>query len=519
MRSPKRVYVERIRAGARSADSERFVDIGARVRVYRRGPDGNASPAELLPRVYGGRYDKLTKRYVGPPENVSEIAIHSGQVPLVEAIGTDLRHVVGIGPPGGGKTEGNVSVAVLLGLRRCNAIVGMVVPVADARKILWDKLTNRLAPLGWIDDVRVADGEMRLVNGTLYQFRATAKQTSTSKSPIAGLDWHYAVPDEEAYMDDDAIREIDARGRINKHYQIFSSATNEPIHTWQMRLARYKANPRSKIVRYAGPDNCFTSLEHWESLKDTWSDEEYRRYILCEDVPREGRVFPAFSYEENTRPLPPVSTDATMRVCYEQWRLRGIEYVIGWDPGVVASASIVLKAYGAGPEERQWFVIDEITTRDATTEHHARDIHAWLGKRGIRQDQVIIIGDPHENKETDRSDYLQMQAAGFLVKRANGGQRIEIKHRVSMTNALLKDANGRRRLFLAQSEVGPPKAQKLAQCFGQLMYTHLGLIDTHHKTYLNLAHWGDALGYGLFQFERFRGGVGVSVIKYTDKAS
>jgi hypothetical protein len=414
--------------------------------------------------------------------------------------------VLGIGPQGGGKTEGNVSVAVLLSAWRCHSLGGMVAPVDSGKQVLWDKYLNRVTSLGWLDgEPLLKRNEVRLKNGTILQFRSTKKQAKNAKSPIAGLDWHWVVPDEEAYMDDDEMREIDARGRISKRYQIFSSATNEPIHAFQMRLIKYERDPDTLVVRYSGPDNCFTPIEHWEAMKSRLSPEDFDRYVNCKDVPREGRVFPAFEYTASTAKLPPASLDITAKLTYDRYKVP-YQYVIGWDPGVIASASVVLKAFaGQGADERNWYVLDEITTRDATTEHHAHDVVKWLLSRGIRLDSVLVLGDPHENKDTDRSDYHQMRAAGLTVARSNQGVQIERKHRISMTNALLKDASGRRRLFLAAGDLGPPRAQKLAECLGQLMYRPNGEIDYEHKTWRNLAHWGDALGYGLFPFEKLRG--------------
>lgn len=507
MRSPKRVLVEKVRTLS-IPDGERYVDLGARVRVYRRDSDGQPVPAEWLPWVFGGKYDRLTACYVGPPDlaAVRELKIHSGQIGVVNAIGSGQRRIVSVGPPGGGKTEGNVTVACLLALERCNGIGGMVVPVAGAQPILWDKFLNRAAALGWVDgEPAVKRGEVRLKNGTLLQFRSTAKQSRASKSPIAGLDWHWAVPDEEAYMDDDAMREIEARGRINADFQMFSSATNEPIHDFQMRLLRYEADPHTTVVRYSGPDNCFTPIEHWDALKRDWSDEDYRRRILCEDVPLAGRVYPTFDYRESTRPLP-TSGDITAQVISGKFRnLTGVDWLVGWDPGSTMSASAILKCFDAGGGERAWYIVDEVSTQDATTEFHGRDLIRWFQSRNVAIGRVLVVGDPHENKDTDRSDYLQLQACGFTVKRSNSGEQIERKHRLSMVNALLRDATGRRRLFLAASQAGPPKAQKTAESFGHLMYTPRGDIEFHGKTIYNLAHWSDAPGYALFPFEHFRG--------------
>lgn len=506
MRSPRKTLIEKLRA--RGDESNRYLDCAVRLRVYRRGENGTAKPAELLPRAFGGVYDTYGACYVAGqrPKKIHELSIHSGQVSLVSLIGkAGKRRMLGLGAPGGGKSMAIVVIAICLGVWKANGIGGVVAPTRARLGIVWGKFLELAGPLGIIASVSPGRKEIALVNGTLIQFRAAAKRSADTGSPIAGHDWQWAVEDEQQDIPDAALTEVDFRGRIAADYQVFSSATNEARHEFQMRLQRYEAQPLYEVVRFSGYDNAFTPLAHWEAMRATMSTEDFDRYINCKDTPREGRVYPAFSYQENTAPLPARTTDVTARLCAEKWQVP-YEYVIGWDPGVMCSASVILKAYAApGMNDRNWFVLDEIITRDATTEYHARDVMAWLNRRGIPQQAVIVIGDPHENKDTDRSDYLQMQAAGFVVKRSNGGAQIERKHRVSMVNATLKDANGRRRLFLAASSLGPAQAAKTAECLGHLMYTRLGDIDKRHGTYLDLSHPGDAVGYALFPFEKFRG--------------
>lgn len=516
MRSPRKAILERIHQLC--DDSDRFVDAACRVRVFRRGANGNAAPAELLSIGYGGVYDRFAARYSTEhkPKRVLDLKIHQGQLPLIQQIGSAKRRILCLGSPGGGKSMGIITVAVILCLRRANSIGGIIAPTRQRLDIVWRKFLELVEPAGLIghpDDISPSKREIKLINGTVVQFRAAARRSAGTGSPIAGHDWHWACEDEQQDIDDDSIREVDARGRITATYQVFSSATNEARHEFQMRLREYEKNPEKAVLRFSGPDNCFTPLEHWEALRRNWSPEEYDRYINCIDVPREGRVYPQFSYQDHTQPLPTPSNDPrlprdiTAEITAAKFRVP-YAYVVGWDPGVVASASVILKCYsnpGTGKDERQWFVLDEVTTRDATTEWHAKDLAQWFARRGIPLDQVLVLGDPHEDKQTDRSDYLVMQAAGFTCKRSNAGIKIERKHRLAMLNALLRDAGRRIRLRLVASPAGPPQAGKLAECLGHLMYLPSGEIDFRHKTYLNLAHWGDALGYALFPFEQFRG--------------
>ena len=521
MRSPRRTIIETVHGLV--SDDDRYVDCAVRVRVYRRDAAGQAQAQELLPRAYGGVYDRFQARYATDrrPAKVTEIKVHGGQLPVLDSIGKKgLRRVLALGAPGGGKTMAVVVTAIILAVRQPNSMGGVLAPTRDRAEWVFHKMLGILAPAGLVvgepSDRKL---EIQLVNGTKILFRGAARRSETSGSTIAGRDWHWAVEDEQQDIADADLLEVDFRGRVNPDYQVFSSATNAARHEFQMRLQKYQTQTdRHQVVRFTGYDNAFTSLEHWDALKSTMSPEDFDRYVYCKAVPREGRVFPAFDYMGNTAPMPSMRDDITPRLTQAKFAT-AYDYVIGWDPGVIVSASVIMKAYAApGVDERQWFVLDEVTTRDATTEHHARDLHSWLMRRGIQQGQCLVIGDPHENKETDRSDYLQMQAAGFVTKRSNSGQMIERKHRIAMTNALLKDANGRIRLYLAAGEAGPARAAKTAECFGQLMYAPNGEIDYRHKTYLNKAHWGEAVGYGLFPFEKFRGGFKARVPEPTQRS-
>jgi hypothetical protein len=127
---------------------------------------------------------------------------------------------------------------------------------------------------------------------------------------LAGHDWHVCFPDEQQHIDDEGMREIEARGRINPHYQIFSSATNEAAQGFQARIRSYEASEDSAVVRFTGTDNCFTTLSHWEWLRTSgqWSKEEFDRIVRCLDVPRSGRAYPEFmdgsGGDGNIRPYP-----------------------------------------------------------------------------------------------------------------------------------------------------------------------------------------------------------------------
>lgn len=448
--------------------------------------------------------------------DVKEVTIHEGQEEFFKALHSrpPKRRVLGLGAPGGGKSLGILKIAQVLSAWRPMSIGGIVAPTRDRVDVVWGKFLEILEPLGWIQDIQKGAREIVLKNKTKIKFVAAKRSSEQIGSPIAGKDWHWAVEDEQQNIDDASLREVDARGRVTKHYRVFSSATNEPIHEFQMRVQAYDANPEYAVSRYSGYANCFTPLEHWEALKRNWSADDFDRIINCKDVPKEGRVYPEFSYSESACDLPR-TLDITGALTQARYQT-AYQWVIGFDPGILVSASVVLKAYqGTGRDERLWVVHDEVTTRDKTTEWHAQELLRWLRDHGASPNDAIVLMDPHENKESDRSDYLLMRQAGFQCFKSNGGQTIDRRHRISMMNALLKDATQRRRLKLLKGASGVPIANKLAEGLGHLMYRPNGEIEMHHKTAANLAHWPDAIGYGLYPFEHFRGGYTAGSTQFT----
>lgn len=497
MRSPRRAYYERIR----SLLDRQTVDLAAKVRVYRRGPDGKAEPDYWLPKIYGGRFDPLVGEYVSTAEDIKEIRIHPGQLALVESISGPWERVLAVGAKGGGKTMGACVVAALMCAERPCGIGGVVAPTHDRLLIVWRKFLDLVTPLGWVEGVRPGDMEVVLKNRAIVQFVSAKRQSSSLGSPIAGRDWQWAVEEEQQNIDDDSLREVDARGRIASDYRVFSTATNEPLQEFQLRLQEYRSQPKVRIVQFGdGTTNVFTPLEHWERLKRRWSKSDWEREIEGKDVPIDGRVYPMFSQVESVKPRPQVpGLDITEQVTVKKLG-RPYKYVVGIDFGSLVTASVILKAYlEPATRETLWWAIDEIVSIDKGTDWHGQ---ALLER--YKAEDFIAVGDPHVSLNSDKSDYTILRRMGINVMRANH-TKIPLKHRISMVNAMFCAADGKRRLFLDTDERGKPVCRKMAESAYMLTYSASGKPDAKKKSLQDLTHYMDDVGYALFPFEKFRG--------------
>jgi hypothetical protein len=465
------VLYERLKARLSALDV--CTDIAARIRVYRRGPDGKAQPAELLPRVYGGRYNQQLRGYTDePPDNVAEIGCHPGALEFMTADGP-LR-TLALGSPGGGKSFAAERKAVLLGLDLPNGTIGIVAPTADRKKILWDDLIELLQPLGWIESIRASDDEIRLVNRTRFQFVAAQQPSRRLGTPLQGYSWDAAVEDEHQNLTTKAAQEVNFRGRrAGDSYRVFSTATNQFIPEFQERLSQWYEAPaiagKARVIDFKGEDNVFVDSQHWENQRAFLSPEDYDRLINGVRSKPQGLICPRYSDRESVRPVPDVGRDITAHLLFKDFGLPAMspdgmqeryEYVIGHDWGARFQASIVLKAYEDPVTRRRlWWAIDELVTDGDGPDRHAAQLLAKYGRRGV------VLADPNTQRRADgasKTDYDVFRAAGLTVHRC-GPRGIPLRHRFAMMNALMENADGERRLFLAADSSGKPKTRSLAK--------------------------------------------------------
>lgn len=465
----------------------------------------------LLPRVYGGRYDRIGRRYVGQPEQVQEISCHAGQVPLLTFDEPGVARVLALGAPGGGKTFAIIRRALLNALDLPNSIGGLVAPTGDRRQILWRDFLELVEPLGWIEDVSVSRKEIILLNRAVIQVLAAKKASNQYGSPLQGRSWHWACVDESQNVDDDSQVEIDTRGRrAGIRYIVFETATNAQVPSFRVRLEQYKSSPVHRVLRYAGQENPWVDAEYWERLRKLMSDRDYREKILAEDVPPELLIYPRFSFKDHLVKRPANLVDITERVTQERYNTPR-KYVIAQDFGVLVTASIVLKCYAAKGGDRVWWAIDEITSYAGTT----ADLHARKLMQRYNAEDVLVIADPHFNtKEADKSDYHLFQREGLNIRPAVHG-KISKKHRIAMVNALLEDADGKRRLFIECDDNRNTPCKRLVQSFMSLQFNERGEAEADKKDYRDMTHWTAALGYGVFPWERVRGGQSLQVVPNT----
>lgn len=502
----------------RDAGQHRVVDLGVRVQVHRRD-GGKVYPAEFLgdehgPYVWGGRYDDRVGEYTGPPQAVVTLACHPGQVGLLtfRDPSQQIRRVLCIGAPGGGKTKAVVLKGVLEGAKAAHRIIGMVAPTAARLKIMWSKFLETVSPLGWIDDVSPQEHEITLVNGVLYQFRAAKQASAALGVPVQGYDWDVAIEDEQQNMTDQALLEVDLRGRrAGTSYVVYSTATNQLISEFQERLGVYERAPHVKVLRFSGYENSWIDPAYWDSFRGRLSAVQFRRLIDGERPPIEGRIYPCFDLDLNVAPRPITRRDITEKVTHERYG-EPFRWIVGQDFGQRVNASTVFKCFaGDGPNERLWWAVGELATVDgAGITAHVPRLISWMRETfGAGPKEILVVGDPHcsrtrSNDGASESDYSVMQRAGFHAVKAAYGKQIPRRDRFGMVNTLLCDGDGVRRLFVEKLEDGTPACPDMVRSFQFYGWGPSGEPQQFNKDGRDPSHYTDTC-YALIPWESLRG--------------
>jgi len=506
------VIVQTIRDLLRTDD--RFIDIAARLRVWDRGPSGPV-PGEVLPRVYGGRYDSLLRKLVPvvpgtPPLHIVELSCHRGQLELLEHDGGGgVRRVLALGPPGGGKSYAAVTKAILLGLPG-NRTIGLVAPTNDRRRTVWDYLCKIGEEHGWIAPGGVKDSkkEIRFVNNTVFQVVSGMRQSSKRGVTVQGRNWDAAVIDESQNVEPYVHTEIAFRGRLNPGFCVFETATNDPIPEFRQRVQQYHREPGwAKVLKYS-TQSPWVYSGFYDEQRNGMTDRDYRERILLEEMPSETRTYYEYNPKVHVKRRLNIGDITAKTVADKYPRRRSTEYVIAQDFGYATNTSIILKAYlSADQREREWWAVDEVITRSTTAEQHA---HALI-KRGYTSVNSVVIGDPHHNQfsvdtPVHISDYRQFTRAGLEIHPASE-HRISRKHRVAMMNTLLRDAHGVMRLFIATDTNGRPACPELARSLEFSENDPDGKPEGGRKDRDDISHASAAVGYGVYKWERIRGGI------------
>jgi hypothetical protein len=500
---------------------DRFVDMGLRLHVVRHHPKGaevipGLAPVASLRHVdFGGVYDRLRKRYVGPSKKPRIWYANERAIELIEHGDKLPNGILAYGGMGSGKTTGILApwtvVRMLEFAQYAPIEIGGTAPTDPRLEEYVEALKQCMRP----DWYRYNEKKHLFTcrNGVRIRLIGTAKRSAAQGSKIQGWNWGACGSDELEDSTDENLN-IDARGRRapKGEYKRLATVTAKDSSAWRELRDELKASKEWKVFHFEGPTNPFVWPIYWKKFASKCSRREYLRVVMGREVPSENALYGDFDREENVQPLPQVGARDITR------SITGYDGLLGHDPGVIYDVSILLKAFRV-KRQVQWWVIAEYTTKRSTTDRHIRYVKKRLQKdhrlqlKGDDEPKVLVRCDPQGDSDnsTDRSVYIAWRQEGFMVKSAAYTKKGQPQGRVprdagdDMLNGLWCAADEKTRsLYIACKENGKPCAPRLAAACEDIDATEPPKKGIHDQT-----HWPKAAIYALWPYEKKRSQQGI----------
>jgi len=519
---------------------DRHTDLGILVRVVRQDlKEGvpvklNKPPVLLLDEFrFGGLFDNITRKIIGPSEDPVVWYVSEQQWPLIDHQ-FDASRILCFGAEGAGKSHTLCCYIALTAIKMIGVTgnAGVTAPTSDRLRTLLGVLKT-VVPIDTPTMKRRGSwatyyghggpGELRFVTGLTIQLRPTHQASAALGSPIQGSSWLFHCGDEwQDSVDDPGDRDGDVEARLrtapggkSKRFNTATAKDSARFRNWKSKKATISDWTIERMPYFS---NWSIWPEHWATMKRNLSEREFKRRCLAMDLPPESAIYHAWDRAKNLVPVPQIgAVDVTSRVLQRYGN--NLEILCGHDPGNVQDVTILLKAYQLHEERlHRWYVIDELTTR-GTSEHHAAVLVELLRSQwntnypGEFEAKALIRCDPYGNgdNKVDRSVYIQFKVMGLDIRSAQydskgrGRGIIHRESRIEMLNRLLCSATGERRLFVSATDGNQPCAKSLVKSFEHAERDVAGRAEMERKgTPDDLSHWPAALSYALWPTEKIQ---------------
>jgi hypothetical protein len=517
---------------AQISSIDRFVNVGVRLHIVEQDPTGYEH-TRGAPRVrdvdvkeLGGIIDTrlATPEIVAKPHDHEwrtwlcsreqfEILDHADSAPAGQLV---------YGSEGAGKTTALVFWLYrrwldVLGERR---EIGITAPTQERLETVFNEIRLRFSP-DWYH-YSASRRIMHMCDGTRVRMVSTYRQSASQGSPVQGFNWSAAARD-EGQDQVDVHEDIESRGRsaAGGRYRQLITATAKDAPSWRELRDKLLASGewvRRELSIFRSP---FIAPTFIEAKKLTVTEREFRRRYgnpltgAVEDIPPESRLYFNWSREHNLRPVPLVGARKITSLVLSRKTgnpLHGL--LVGHDPGVAKSASVIVDAYDIRGEVH-WWVRGELFTMHKTTEQHALELLDIVRKRfGVNvsadRERAHVRAMPTGLAE-DKPDldvYRIFKRVGFDIRAAQYRKDgtatgvIDRESRIELMNMLLCDASGRRRLFVECDELRRPVAPKLVESLESIERDESGRISRDKNLDRDKSDAPDALGYALWAFEK-----------------
>lgn len=328
-----------------------------------------------------------------------------------------------------------------------------------AKQITWVQMINRLSDLKWIASKNEAELTVKLKNGSIIALKG-----ADSPDSLRGVGLDFLVVDEFQDVPHQAWTEVLRPTLSDKRGRALFCGTPKGVGSWSHRLFTQAIHEKDwNAWQYTTIEGGNVPAEEIESARRDLDDKTFAQEYMATFNTYSGVVYYNFDYKGTVVPLQKPET--------------GVIY-IGQDFNYMPQSTVIAQVYG-----NKIHIFDEIKMMGSSTDEVVSEI-----KYRYPHSKVVVFPDPagkqRKTSAGGNTDLSILVNAGFQVKVRN--YHTPIRDRVNSVNALLRSADGQRRLFV------DPKCKHTIESLQRLTYKEgTNQIDKDS----GLDHFADALGY------------------------
>jgi PBSX family phage terminase large subunit len=329
-----------------------------------------------------------------------------------------------------------------------------------AKTIVWNDLVEKLTKHKWIKTVNNSDLTITLRNGSSISLRGADNENS-----LRGVGLDFLIMDEFADIKENAWYEIlrptlsdrngsalfcgTPRGYGNWSYNLFAKANDDPDN-WES-------------FQFTTLDGGRVSPQEIEQAKADLDERTFAQEYLGSFVNYAGQIYYNFDRKENV---------------IDKYEPKTAEIHIGMDFNIDPMSAVVTEIQG-----NNIYIYDEIILYSSNTDEMVQEIKTrYSGKH------IFIYPDPASKQRKTSAggttDLSILKNAGFNMRVRNNHPLI--RDRINAVNTKLKNANGKRTLFIANN------CKTMLKSIERQIYKEGTSVPDKDNNY---DHMNDALGY------------------------
>lgn len=328
-----------------------------------------------------------------------------------------------------------------------------------AKQITWIQLINKLSDLRWISTKNEAELQVKLKNGSIIALKG-----ADSPDSLRGVGLDFLVIDEFQDVPQQAWTEVLRPTLSDKRGRALFCGTPKGVGSWSHRLFTQAIHEDNwNAWQYTTIEGGNVPADEIEAARRELDDKTFMQEYMATFNSYSGVVYYNFDYKGTVKKLENPET--------------GVIYV-GQDFNYMPQTSVIAQVTKNGIH-----IHDELRMMGSSTDDVVAEI-----KHRYPHSKVVMFPDPagrqRKTSAGGKTDLSILVNAGFEVKVRNS--HTAVRDRVNAVNALLKSADGQRRLFV------DPKCKHTIDSLQRLTYIEgTNQID---KT-SGLDHQADAVGY------------------------